>query len=209
MAPLQRPLKGYDFRQILPSPLPLPAKEKSVLLVIDLQDSLVKAMERETIERVIERISLLVKVAKRLEIPIIWTEQYPKGLKETVEPLKTLLKEANAKYVEKIEFSCMLSETFRDIIKALPHSLNTFVITGIETHVCILQTAVDMYINDETFNIYVPIDATCSRRSSDFDSAIEFMRSNGIGVLSSEAIIFSWLEKAGTPEFKDVLSIVK
>ncbi len=187
----------------------LPSRQNSALLVIDVQEALVKAMEKETIERVIEKISLLIKIAEKLKIPIIWTEQYPAGLKQTVEPLKTLLREADAKYVEKIEFSCMLSNKFREIIEALHSHINTFVLTGIETHVCILQTAMDIKINDSSSNIYVVADATCSRRKFDSETAEKFMRSNGIGILTSESIIFSWLEKAGTPEFKEVISLIK
>lgn len=204
MSRIQRPLT-HNYHSFLP--LPLPSKDKSVLLVIDVQESLVKAMNKETIESVINKISLLIKVAKRLGIPIIWTEQYPKGLKETVEPLKTLLIETNAKYIEKTEFSCMLSSSFKELITTLP--LNTFVITGIETHVCILQTAIDMKIVHPDWNVYVTGDATCSRREIDFKMAERFMRLNGIGFLSAESIIFSWLERAGTQEFKDILSIIK
>jgi len=206
MSPIERPL-SHNYHSFLP--LPLPSKDKSALLVIDVQESLVKAMEKETIESVINKISLLIKVAKRLGIPIIWTEQYPKGLKETVEPLKTLMKDANARYVEKTEFSCMLSNAFRETIKTLPSEINTFIITGIETHVCILQTAIDMKISHQDWNVYVVADATCSRKKFDFKMAKRYMRANGIGILSAESIIFSWLEKAGTPEFKDVLSMIK
>lgn len=201
MSPIQRygPVPKY---------LPLPARDRSVLLVIDVQESLVKAIEKEIVQTVIEKISLLVKVAKRLEIPIIWTEQYPKGLKETVEPLKSLLKE-NARYMEKKEFSCILSDAFREVLLTLPSKRKTFVLTGIETHVCILQTAVDMIIDMANPNVYVVADATCSRKKFEHKTAIKFMNTNGVGILTTESIIFSWLEKAGTPEFKEVLSMIK
>lgn len=208
------PLKGF---MCPPRYLPLPSRERSVLIVIDVQESLVRAMEKEIIDGVIGKIALLIKAAKRLGVPIIWTEQYPKGLKETVEPLKTLLKEAGAKYIEKTEFSCMLSKPFVEAIERFyENGRRAYIITGIETHVCILQTAMDMMIENweagrtgETTFVYIPSDATCSRRKAEKEIAERFMSENGVGILSTEAIIFSWLERADTREFKEFLQLLK
>jgi nicotinamidase-related amidase len=181
------------------------SRDKSQLLIIDVQEKLLPAMSAP--ERVVERCERLVRAARALEIPITISEQYPRGIGATVAPLREALGNAGS-VVEKIEFSCLRNGALRDHLHELRRKGRPQVVLGgIEAHVCVTQTAIDL--EDQGFEAFVAADATSSRAKSSRKLALDRMRRSGVDVVDSEMVVFEWLGKAGTPEFKELLAIVK
>ncbi len=175
-------------------------KESTALLIIDIQERILNVMQNK--ENVIENTLKLVKGFKTLELPIYYTEQYPKGLGETADSIK---KEIEGTAIQKITFSCSgAGELFQELIK---NDLSQIVLCGIESHVCVQQTALDLLHNG--FQVDIAADATSSRKEMDYITALERMRNNGCEVTTTESILFELLTVCGTPEFKAISKIVK
>ena len=174
---------------------------ETILLVVDVQERLARVMERR--EQVEAAISVLIRVAKLHDIPIILTQQYTKGLGPTVPALSAELE--GVEPVEKIHFSCCGEEPFRHAIDALGR--RKVILTGMEAHICVLQTATDLL--DQGYTVHLPWDAVCSRIDGNRDAAIRFMERAGAIITSSETAAFQILEKAGTSEFKEISSLLK
>ena len=176
-------------------------KSDLVLLIVDVQERLAKVMERR--EQVERSIVVLIRLAKLMDIPIVLTQQYTKGLGPTVEAIASELDGMG--YVEKIDFSCCGEESFTKQMDALGRK--TVILTGMESHICVLQTALDLL--DMGYNIHVPWDAVCSRSDGNRDRAIRFMERAGAVITSSETAAFQVLGCAGTPEFKEISALLK
>lgn len=179
-------------------------RDRTICIIIDLQTQLMSAMEdriRATIEK---NNNLLIASLKILDIPSIVTEQYPRGLGPTCESVRQSLGDWYSP-IEKVVFSCWQEPLFRERIS--PFQSDTVIITGIETHVCILQTALDLL--KEGYHVHIPADATCSRYKPDWKSALGLLDSAGAVITSVETVIFQLLEKAGTPEFKAISPLIK
>lgn len=176
-------------------------KDESLLLIIDVQEKLVNALEKET---VVKKTETLTKAAKILEIPTIVTEQYPKGLGPTVETIKNHLA-ADTKIIEKSSFSAVKEEGFLETLKSL--NKKQIVICGIETHICVHQTAAELI--EEGFEVYVAKDATASRNKYEFKQGIERMKDNGAKISCVEIILFEWLESSKNPHFKELQGLIK
>jgi nicotinamidase-related amidase len=181
------------------------ARDKSQLLLIDVQDRLLGAISGK--DRVVERCVRLVRAARLLGIPITLSEQYPQGLGPTVDPIREAV--ANAGFVvDKVEFSCMRSEPLRDRLHELRRQGRPqIVIGGIEAHVCVLQTAIDL--EAQGFEAFVVADAIGSRSKVNRKLAINRLAKAGADVVDSEMVLFEWLERAGTPEFKELQTLIK
>jgi nicotinamidase-related amidase len=175
--------------------------EGAVLVIIDVQEKLFLRMVEK--EKLAENMVRLIQFADVMKIPIILTEQYPKGLGHTVAPVKKLV--PHIAPVEKVEFSCFGSAKFKEALANLEPK--TLIITGIEVHICITQTAIEGI--QSGYKICVVEDAVSSRNLSDKAAAIERMRQNGATIVTSEMLIYEILRKAGTPEFKKALKLVK
>lgn len=174
--------------------------EETFLLIIDIQDRLAKAMEYG--EKVIEKTDILISTAEEMDMPVIVTEQYPKGLGNTVPQLDVKLK--NAKKFEKINFSAYIGE----IKEAIEQTEKKKVImTGMETHVCVFQTARDLISNG--YEVYIVSDGVCSRTKEDYLNGLDLMKSMGAIIISTETVVFDLLKKAGTPEFKLLSKLIK
>jgi nicotinamidase-related amidase len=175
-------------------------RNESVLLIIDLQEKLYPHIfERNKILLNIEK---LIKVAKILKIPIIITEQEKLG--RTIKQIREILEE-DYQPIRKISFSCMESKKFRNKIKNLKRK--NFIIVGIEAHICVEQTALDLLANN--YKVHVVRDAVSSRKKGDIGIAIDKIGKSGAIITSTEMVIYELLESAGTKEFKQVLEIVK
>jgi nicotinamidase-related amidase len=174
-------------------------KENSALIVIDIQEKLIPVIYEK--EGVIENAIKLVNGFKVLGVPIFCTEQYPKGLGGTEPRLKEAL--ANVEPVAKMSFSCAgdLSEQFKN------EKIERVVLCGVESHVCVLQTALDLIANG--FQVHIAADAVSSRRKFDYEIALERMRSNGAEITLTESVLFEMLEICGTDQFKAISRIVK
>ena len=175
-------------------------KEKTVFVLVDAQEKLVPVMSDA--EKIIKNINILVKASKILNVSLIVTEQYPKGLGKTVD--KIILPEK--KYlIEKMHFSCFGSDEFVKKMKEL--GSRSIVLFGIEAHVCILKTALDGLKSD--FQVHVVADAVSSRTEENKNLAFERMKQSGAFVSSTEMILFQLIDKAGTDEFRELSRLIK
>ena len=175
--------------------------ENSLLLIIDVQENLVNALDKDII---VKRVSNLVKSAKLLEIPVVVTEQYPKGLGATVSVLKEDLP-ADSKVFEKTSFNALLTEGLLEQLKS--YNRKQIVICGIETHICVHQTAAALI--REGFDVYVVKDACASRTKYEFKQGIELMSANGAKISCVEIVLFEWLKDAKNPHFKEIQALIK
>jgi len=175
-------------------------REKTALLVIDLQEKIMPAVMNY--ERVLENTLKLIKGFKVMNLPIYYTEQYPKGLGPTAAVLK---EELTGEAVQKMTFSCFgAGDLFKELIQK---GITQVVACGVESHVCVQQTAMDLEGNG--FQVYLAADAASSRRELDYNTAMDRMRMNGIQVTTTESVLFELLNVCGTDEFKAVSKIVK
>lgn len=168
----------------------------SVLVVIDLQEKLLPSIEDN--QNIINNSNWLVKVALKLNIPILITEQYPKGLGLTNEVVKNNLD--SSIIIEKITFSAAKEIIFLDRLAAL--NRQQVILCGIEAHVCVLQTALDLV--QLNYQVYVVANAVGSRNLVDKKYALKRMMQNGITIVTKEMVLFECLEKAGTSLFKSM-----
>ncbi len=176
---------------------------RSLLLVIDVQERFASAMA--AFPQVAERTSILVRAAARLQVPILVTEQYPKALGKTVPAVQSVLP-AGTPVVEKMVFSAFDAEEAADRLRESRR--NQFILCGVEAHVCVLQTALDLLENMGA-QVCVVKDAVASRSNSDRDAAFDRLVQSGAHLVTTEMVVFEWLRKAGTPEFKELQALVK
>ena len=174
---------------------------KSALLIIDIQERILPVIH--DYNTVVENTVKLIKGFKVLGLPIFHTEQYPKGLGPTVNTIKDELE--NNEAIQKLSFSCSgAGELFNELTKK---GLSQLSVCGIESHVCVQQTVLDMLAND--FQVNVAADAVSSRKKIDYEIALFRMAKCGAEVTTSEAILFELLNVCGTDEFKHISQIVK
>ncbi|MEL6375321.1 MAG: isochorismatase family protein [Pseudomonadota bacterium] len=149
----------------------------------------------------------LLGYARRLEVPGTVSEHYPSGLGSTVAPLREIA-DTVMPQLEKITFSAWAAAAIRDRLSTLREDgRDQVVVAGMEAHVCVCQTALDLIAQD--FNVYVVADAVGSRASATCDHAVARMRDAGAAIVSQEMVAFEWLERGDTPEFKDLLGLIK
>ena len=175
-------------------------ERRSVVVVIDLQGKLMDMAYRSRL--VIEATKRLMRLADVFDVPVVLTEQYPKGLGETVPEVKQLL---NDEPVEKLCFSCMGEEGFRKKMGTL--GKKHVILCGIEAHVCVFQTSLDL--RDDGQTVHVVVDAISSRKKTDKVTAIRRMVQEGVIPETTEMLLFQLLKKAGTQEFKKISKIIK
>jgi len=176
-------------------------REETALLIIDIQEKIFKVMLNS--ESLITNAIKLIQGFNILNLPIYITEQYPKGLGETESRIKSALN--NITPIQKMSFSCAGAGDLFDILKQL--NIKQVVLAGIESHVCVQQTALDLLENG--FQVNLAADACSSRKEIDYNIALDRMRSSGVIVTTTEAILFELLNVCGTDEFKSISKIVK
>ena len=173
------------------------SKTDSSLLIIDVQERLAPAMCDA--RRVIDGCSGLLKGAGILGVPTIITEQYPKGLGHSIFDIRDAAPQT-AVYFEKTNFSAAREDGFTEQLK---HSgRKQIVIAGIEEHICVFQTAVDL--KEAGFDVFVVTDASGCRFAQNEQIAAVRLQQEGIYLVSTEMVLFEWLGKAGSPEFKEI-----
>jgi nicotinamidase-related amidase len=173
----------------------------SQLILIDLQTRLLSAMPQEAMQTVIRNCGILAQAATMLEVPVIVSEQYPKGLGNTVPELLAFL--PNIKPVEKLTFSCMAEPKFS---RQLTRDHSQVVIAGMEAHICVLQTALDLQNSKQVF---VAEDAIISRNPANKANALARMREAGCIISNTESIVFEWLGKADSDAFKAISLLIR
>jgi nicotinamidase-related amidase len=176
-------------------------KEDSVLLIVDVQEKLASVMQER--ERVVGNNLHLLELAKMIGMPVMVTEQYPKGLGLTVAEIRESVPVYRP--VEKMTFDCCGRPPFLEELKG--HGRRTVILTGMETHICVLQTCLGL--RKGGVNVHVVRDAVCSRTRDNWKTGIEFMRDAGAVVTSTETVLFQLLKKAGTEEFKKISLRIK
>jgi nicotinamidase-related amidase len=175
-------------------------REAAALLIIDVQERLCAAMRPDALERMLNRTCAAVDGAKALGIPVIVTEQYPKGLGHTHPRVAARID--GIAPIEKLEFSALVP-----LVRAQLAARPLVLVTGMETHVCVFQTVRDLV--DSGLMPYVAVDAVTSRAVADFDAGLALCRDSGAVMTTVETALFDALGKAGGPEFKAVSAAVK
>ncbi len=194
--PLKYPLTRGD----LMDKFHLNARE-TLLVIIDIQERLAAAMAEK--DRVVANALHLIELAKLHHIPILLTEQFPRGLGPTLKEIKESLPAYEP--FEKVSFNCCREEGFPTLLAAAGRK--KVLLTGMETHICILQTALGLL--EEGYDVHVIQDAVCSRTTNNFQVGIEFLRDAGAVITTTETVLFQILERAGSPEFKVLSKRIK
>lgn len=173
----------------------------TIILIIDIQEKLVNMLEKDTVSA---NAAKLVKAAKILDIPVLITEQYPKGLGTTLEPLRQEAPE-NTVFFEKTAFSALRSDGFKDILCG--YNRKNILICGIEGHICVYQTAIDLL--EEGYQVEVLRDITASRKDFELNTGIEKMKQAGAKISSLEITLFELLKSSKHPNFKEIQGLIK
>jgi nicotinamidase-related amidase len=173
----------------------------TVALVIDIQEKLFPHIDNHN--NLQSNCEILLSGLNVLNIPILVTEQYPKGLGPTVKSISGLIKDFNP--IEKLTFSCCGENKFLETLKE--HGKRNVLICGIEAHVCVLQTVMDMI--ERGYHPVIIEDCVSSRKPSDRETAIKRMAREGVIITTYESILFELCEVAGTDQFKQISNLVK
>ena len=176
-------------------------KEGCVLVVVDIQEKLLPAIH--DFAGVLDRSVKMVKAAQTLKVPIIFTQQYTKGLGPTHEELVKLSKEF--RHVEKTTFNCFGEVAFEKALEDL--KAETLVIIGIEAHICVCQTALEALRRG--FGVHVVSDATGSRTTANKVVGLERIRQAGGVITATELTIYEWVERSDCDEFRQILPLLK
>lgn len=175
-------------------------KQETILMVIDIQERLVPVMK--VADKVVKNTNILISAAKEFNIPIITTEQYPRGLGNTVPQLKDHI---DSNYLfEKTSFTAYTEDVKLALEKL---GRKKVIITGMETHVCVFQTSRDLLA--EGYDVFIVSDAVCSRTKENFLNSLNLIKDMGAVISNTETIVFDLLKEAGSPEFKVISKLIK
>jgi nicotinamidase-related amidase len=178
-------------------------REEATLIVIDPQETLVKAVDEEMGRNFTRNVPILVTFARDMDIPVMVTQQYPKGLGGMIPEIEKVL--GGISPIDKVTFSCCRVGDFNEKLSQLRR--RQIILCGIEAHVCVLQTAADLIFRG--YDIHVVADAVCSRRKLDWDIGLRWMEKKGATISTTEIIAFQLLKEAGTEEFKQLSRILR
>jgi len=176
----------------------------SALLIIDIQTHLTAVMPLKVLARLKKNTSLLIKAADTLNIPILATEQYPKGLGPLEPEIVEILPKETVRF-EKTCFSCVGADNFLEKLKS--SGKKQIILLGLEAHVCVLQTAIDLLVND--YQVFVVIDGICSRHRENYEASLMRMRQSGIITCNAESVLFEWLRDSKNEHFKTLSDLVR
>lgn len=175
--------------------------EKTSLMIIDVQERLAPVMSDP--RRVIRGCCLLLRAAQLLKVPVVASEQYPRGIGPTMVDLREWLPPEGA--IAKMHFSAADEPAIVERLEAIDRP--QVVLAGIEAHICVLQTALGL--RERGQEVFVVTDASASRRAENEEAAWARLREAGVNLVSTEMVLFEWLRVAGTPEFKELVALVK
>lgn len=177
--------------------------DDSVLLLIDVQEKLVAAMTQQVQGVIVERINILMTAATKLSVPVMVTEQYPKGLGNTVKQLAEQFTD-EVVVVEKTQFSAASVAEFTQSLE--PLDKKQVVIVGMEAHICVLQTA--LALQGMGFQVFVVEDGVSARSEENKSNALQRLRDAGVIITNVESVIFEWLENANHTQFKTLAKLI-
>ena len=171
-------------------------KHHSLMLLVDVQEKLMPLVLNS--KECLARCEWLLKLSQAMDVPILASEQYPKGLGHTVDTLQVYLSPNDC--MEKTYFSCMQEPSY---LSRLQHYNKTqLILCGIEAHVCVLQTALEM--RETGFEVFVVVDAVSSRNERDLRYGLKRMKHSGVHLVTAEMVFFEWLRHSQLPEFKEL-----
>ena len=179
-------------------------RERTALVVIDVQERLFPAMDADHREEVMRNIKVLTATARRLQLGTLVTEQYPKGLGHTLQELKDALPQG-VQPVEKVAFSCWGAEAFRSRLAGT--GARQLLLVGIEAHVCVLMSALDLLA--EGYVVHVVADAVTSRTQANWRLAMAQLRQAGAVVTTTETVLFQLLRQADTDDFRELARLIR
>ena len=173
----------------------------SALVVIDMQERLVPAMLAPA--RTLKNAALLITAAREMHVPVLLTEQYPEGLGRTMPEIASVA--SGFPVFEKLHFSCMEDGAFSTALTGL--NRKQIILAGMEAHICVVQTAASLL--EAGYQVFVVSDATASRSAESEQACLHRLSAAGVGMVTSEMVVFEWLGKAGTASFKKMLPRIK
>jgi len=191
---------SQDYAEIARRPLDA---DQCALIVVDIQEKLLPPIFHR--EELVRNSKLLVRAAGVLKIPVIMSTQYAKGLGKTVPELASLLPETEA--IDKDQFSCFGSDAFCTLLKRLPGNRNTLLLCGMESHICVTQTALGAL--REGYLVHVASDAVSSRTEWNWKIGLERMRAAGAVISSTEMMIYELMRSSSSQAFKEMLLHLK
>jgi nicotinamidase-related amidase len=177
--------------------------ENSVLMVIDIQERLASAMPQGVRDRVVEQVEVLLTAADCLSVPVVVTEQYPKGLGPLEAPLQAKLP-AGSPVIEKTCFSSARVDEVSNYLRKTGRQ--QIFLTGMESHICVLQTALDLL--KQGYEVFIIEDAVSSRAKGNQFNALQRMRLAGAVISNVESVLFEWLGDAAHPAFKKLAKLI-
>lgn len=178
--------------------------QRSQLILVDIQPKLAAAMEDSVRAEVIARCTMLIQAASKLEVPILATEQYPNGLGRLEPELADQLP-ANSRTLEKTSFDCCAADGFVQDIERQERP--QVVLTGMEAHVCVLQTA--MGLLQAGYEVFVVEDAVASRVYANLANGMQRLHQAGVVVTNTESVLFEWMRDARHEHFKDIIALLR
>lgn len=177
-------------------------RDQAALVVVDIQERLVPAMPQKIYGRILKSVEFLLQGARLLQLPVVGTEQYPRGIGHMVPELADACRD---KRIEKVTFGCCGEPTFVEHMKSLGR--RQILVVGMEAHVCVYQTVLGLL--KEGFNVHLVRDAVMSRNKLDFLNALELARAAGAVVTTAETAAFQLMQSSAIPEFKAISALVK
>jgi nicotinamidase-related amidase len=179
-------------------------REHAAVVVVDVQERLFPAMDADHREEVMRNVKVLATAARRLHVPLLLTEQYPKGLGHTLQELADTLGPA-IEPIEKVTFSCWAVGAFRSRLEA--SGARRVILAGIEAHVCVLMSALDLLAAG--YAVHVVADAVTSRTQANWRLAMDHLRQAGAVVTTTESVLFQLLGQADTDDFRELARLIR
>jgi len=177
--------------------------ENSCLMIVDIQEKLSAVMPEKVINRLKSNADVLLTAADRLNVPVIVTMQYPKGLGDVENFVKDKLNE-KSKCFEKTSFSCLGAEGLPEHLKKL--NKKQIIMIGLESHICVLQSAIEL--TEKGYDVFVVSDAIASRKLTSYETSLTRLEQANIWLLNTESVLFEWLRNASHPEFKSLSKLI-
>lgn len=178
-------------------------KNNTALLIIDIQERLCDVMDEDMLDTVISNTSLLINSFNIMNIPIIETKQYPKGLGDTIDDIKDIINPLLT--VEKTSFSVGNNNDVLHILNE--KQIKNIVVVGMEAHICVLQTVIDLINNG--FNVYVVADAVISKNDFSWETALDMMQKSNAYITVAETVIYQLIGDSSNKEFKEIHKLLK
>lgn len=187
----------------------IPVFDDCALLIIDMQEKLLNTLKDDVREQLIKNTEILIELAKDTGSSIFYTEQNPAKLGGTLPRLEEKLKAADAIRVEKMSFSCMGEVDFCE--RVCPHIPQSLIVVGVEAHICVLMTIIDMITEDEEeeLEFFVPVDAIASRKKANWKNAIHQMSNVGVFTTNTETLVYQMVGECGTDLFRKYSKLMK